>query len=82
MNIAFNKWLDVFIAEKRLDLETIIEAKGPSGMNYIPLANLLGAIKAAPRVEQKAIQMMIIRIDFKNGDVMDYFKHLAKAIAL
>lgn len=78
----FAEWLSRFIDEKGIDTETIIEAEGPSGTNYIPVACLVEAINAAPVNEKKGIRNMIVRIDFRNGDVMHYFKHLAGAIAL
>lgn len=51
-------------------------------MNLIPVQVLVDAICSAPRHEQAAIKKMIVRIDFLNGNVLDYFKHLAKAIAI
>ena len=52
-------------------------------MNLIPVGALLDIIKYdAPQNEQAGIKTMIVKIDFLNGDVIDYFKHLARAIAL
>ena len=80
---AFCNWLDTFVEEKGLDLEFQFEVEGKDwGMNYIPLEIVLGAIKNTTVQEQAQINDMIVRIDFANGDVMDYFKHLAKAIAV
>jgi hypothetical protein len=77
----FTKWLDTFINEKGLDLEQVLIVQGPSGENWIPLAVLRDAIVGAPKHERDGIKSMIVKIDFRNGDVMDYFKHLAQAIA-
>lgn len=74
-------WLRTFVREKGLDLEHTFDVDGPSGFNLIPLGCLLECIEQAPKSEQDAIKMMLIRIDFRNGDVMDYFKYLCKAIA-
>jgi hypothetical protein len=79
---AFERWLDVFIEEKGIDTEHLLEVVGPSGTNWIPVECLLDAIKAAPPHEQEAIKTMIVKIDFVNGNVLDYFEHLAQAIAL
>ena len=80
---TFQKWLDTFIEEKGIDTEKILEVPGPGGMNFIPVGSLLDIIKFdAPQHEQMGIKTMIVKIDFLNGDVLDYFKHLAKAIAL
>ena len=78
----FSKWLDTFIEEKELDTEATFEVNGPSGTNFIPLGCVVEAIKQAPAQEQKRIKAAIVRIDFFNGDVRDYFKHLAGAIAI
>jgi hypothetical protein len=80
--MTFTRWLDTFLAEKGIDLEHAFTVDGPSGENYIPVACLVREIKGAPFREQQAIKAMIIRIDFKNGNVLDYFRHLAQAIAI
>lgn len=83
MEQTFSQWLDTFVEEKNLNTEYVFEVEGEEwGTNYIPLACVIDAIKQANQEEKKAIRDMIVRIDFYNGDVMDYFKHLAKAIAL
>lgn len=79
--MTFDKWLDTFIEEKGLDLEHIFEVEGPLCTNFIPLGNVVEAMKLAPPHEQKEIKAMVVRIDFANGDVMHFFGHLAKALA-
>ena len=80
--MTFNKWLDTFIAEKGIDGEHILEAEGASGVNYIPVSILVDAIKATGESEKAAIKHTIVKIDFLNGNVVHYFAHLAKAIAI
>lgn len=80
--MTFTKWLDTFVSEKGFDLEQIFTVEGKSGANFIPLACVLDAIKAAPASEQAAIKTMIVRLDFRNANVCDYFRHLAQAIAI
>lgn len=79
---TFTNWLDTFTAEKGLDTEQVFTVEGASGPNYIPLGCVLDAIKSAPAHEQAQIKTMIVRIDFRNGNVCHYFAHLAQAIAL
>ena len=69
------------IKEKGLDLETAFTVNGASGANFIPLGVVLEHIEIAPTHEQKKIRTVLIKIDFQNGDVMHFFKHLAQAIA-
>jgi hypothetical protein len=78
----FKKWLETFIEEKGVDTEQVLKVAGPSGENSIPVACLLEAILQAPVHEQAGIKTMIVKIDFVNGDVLHYFQHLARAIAI
>ena len=79
---GFNKWLDLLIEEKGYDREQIFEVNGKGGMNFIPLEVVIEQMKAAPKREQDQIKNMVVRIDFMNGDILNYFKHLAKALAI
>ena len=78
----FNKWLDPFISEKGYDLETLFEVEGASGTNYIPLGCVIEAVKATSKQEQNAIKTMIVKLDFINANRLNYFRHLAQAIAM
>ena len=79
--MTFTKWLDTFIQEKGIDLEESFTVEGPSGTNHMQLVHVVAAIQGAPAHEQAGIKSMIAKIDFRNGDVRHYFKHLAQAIA-
>jgi hypothetical protein len=80
--MTFRKWLDTLVSEKGLDTEQVLTVNGPSGANFIPLSIVLDAIKATSASEQAGIKNMLVRIDFRNGNVVDYFRHLAQAIAI
>ena len=80
--MTFVKWLDTLISEKNIDTDQMLEIEGPSGINYMPLSIVIDAIKSAPKHEQIGIRNMIVRIDFANRSVVDYFKHLARALAV
>ncbi len=76
-------YLNNLITEKTgIDMGTAIVVDGPSGENHLTLGILVAAILAAPKAEQAGIRTMLVRIDFNNGSVLDYFKHLAQAIAI
>jgi len=77
---TFSKWIDVLVSEKGIT-DRMIEVEGASGLNIIPLEIIIDAIKSAPKQEQEKIKTTLVMIDFKNGDVMHFFKHLAGAIA-
>ena len=78
---SFNKWLDTFIEEKGIDLGQILEIKTENNTHYFEVGNIIENIKATTPEEQEEIKNMIVKIDFYNGDVVDYFKHLAQALA-
>jgi len=80
--MTFATWIDTFTTEKGLDRDQMLEAKGASGANFIPLGILIDAIKAAPEGERRAIKGQIVKLDFHNAPVMPYFAHLAQAIAI
>ena len=77
----YNSWLDTFIEEKGIDLGQILEVKTDKNTHYFEVGNIIENIKATIPKEQEEIKKMIIKIDFYNGDVVDYFKHLAQALA-
>ena len=79
---GFKSWLNRFVDEKGLDREEMIVVDGPSGENIMNLGVVLEHLLIAPDREQSAVRDMIVRIDFVNGNVMHYFKHLAKALAI
>ena len=75
-------YLKNLLEEKRIDLETIIEVEGPSGLNVMPLQVVVDAINSTGQHEKDQIRKTLVMIDFKNGDVMHYFRHLAQALAI
>ncbi len=77
----FAKWIETFVEEKGIAHE-ILEVEGMSGLNIIPVEALVEVMKSAPAHEQKKIKTMLVKIDFFNGNVLNYFKHLAHAVAL
>lgn len=80
--MKFEKWIDTFIEEKGIDTEFAFDVVGPSGMdNMIPVGCVIEAIKNMPAVHA-GFKNKVVAIDFANGDVMDFFKHCAKGLAV
>lgn len=80
--MTFTKWIDTFNEEKEVDLETVFEVEGKTtGPNFIPAAVVVEHIKIASKQEQAQIKNTLVMIDFKNGDVMHFYRHLAQALA-
>ena len=81
MNTRFNNWIDTLVEEKGIDLEECFEVEGPSGTNVIPYGVIVEHMKIAPTSEQRKIKDVLVMIDFKNGDILHFFRHLGQAIA-
>ena len=77
------KYLETLIEEKGLDLEgTIIEVEGKDwGMNMIPLGCVVDFIMSSGKDNQMSVKNTLVKIDFHNGDVMHFFKHVASFMA-
>ena len=81
MNKKFNNWLDTFLSEKGIDLDQPIFVEGESGLNFMTVENIVEFMKVTSSGEQKAIKNTFVMIDFKNGDVLHFIKHLAQGVA-
>lgn len=77
--MKFNKWLDTLIEEKEIDLEEVFEIKKNNETHLFDYAFIVEAIKNTSEKEQQAIKNMLVKIDFVNGDIRHYFRHLANA---
>ena len=75
-------WIYTLIDEKGYDLDHTFVVEGKDwDKNFIPLQVVVEHILIAPKEHQKAIKEKLVQIDFLNGDCLDFFKYLAKAIA-
>ena len=75
------KYLKTFFAEKNLP-NVSFEVTSPNGTpNFMETQMVIDAIMQAPQHEQKAIGDKIRLLDFHNADVLDFIKHLGKALA-
>jgi len=74
------KYLDTFFAEKNLPLQNWELEDNEGTTHWISNEVVIEHIKVANRQEQTQIANMIRRIDFANGDVNHFLKHLAGAL--
>jgi len=76
-------YLETLIEEKGLDLHaTIIEVEGEEwGLNIIELGAVVDYIMASGPANQAKVKDTLVKIDVMNGDVMHFFKFLAKFMA-
>lgn len=79
--MSFDKWLDTYVEEANLDTEQIIyEGDDNKGVLHImELGSVIDVIKSASSTEKAKIKNTIVKIDFMNGNVLDFFKYLAGA---
>lgn len=75
------KWLDTFIKEKNLPMEEVFSIDKNGTYNIMSYKTIYEHILITGENEQQKIKEMIIKIDFLNGDVLKYFRHLGTAIA-
>lgn len=76
---SFTKWFETFLSEKNLPFASW-EIEGEDGTHFIDSDVVVESIKSAPINEQVGIKNVIVKIDFANGDVNHFFKHLAGAL--
>jgi len=74
------KYLRVFFEEKDLPYADWDITSTDGTWNSISNEFVIEMIHVAPRSEQEGIANMIRKIDFLNGNVNDYLKHLAHAL--
>lgn len=70
------------VSEKEYDTEHLFEVEGNSGINFIPLGCVMDAMKQATKQEQEQIKNMLVKIDFANGDCLDFFRHCSQKLAI
>jgi hypothetical protein len=76
-----NKWLDVFVEEKGINLERAFEFTTEDTWNYMPVGAVIEFIKNLPINQQIKIKNTLVIIDFKNGNVYHFLEYIAKGIA-
>jgi hypothetical protein len=80
--MKFNTWIDTLISEKNIDTEATFDVEGERGTNVIPYGVVIEGIKNTSTSEQTQIKKTLVMIDFKNGDVCHYLRHLGQALAI
>ena len=70
------RYLKNLIEEKGVDLDTCINLDGHFGLTY---QMLIDFIMTMPRYHE-TIRTTLVKIDFLNGDVFHYLRHLAKGV--
>jgi len=80
-NKTFKNWLDTFIKEKEFSMENTFEINKKGCLNIMSYQTIYEHILITTKEEQEKIKKTIIKIDFLNGDILHFFRHLGQAIA-
>ena len=80
--MTFSNWIDTFISEKGIDPMQVLEVKGQSGLNMMPVSIVIDAMKATASGEQAQIKTAMVRLDFANAPIKPFIEHMAQAIAI
>jgi len=75
-----SRYLQTFFREKNLPTVDWSLTDDDGTVHLLTNQTVVAWIFVAPKHEQLAIGDMIRKIDFANGDINDYLKHLAGAI--
>ena len=78
MSKQFNKWLETFVAEKGIDMEEPVTVEGPSGDNHMTYGIIVNCIKTMRDHNKKNLKSYLVLVDFKNHDVKQALKDVAK----
>lgn len=76
-----SNYFKTFFEEKNLE-NKIYEVTAPNGtVNFIETNAVIERIKLTKGLEAEKIEEILTAIDFKNGDVHHFLKHLAQSMA-
>ena len=78
---TITSWINTFIEEKGVNLEESFEVNTGQLYHLMNYGVVVEAIKAASSNEQAVIKDMLVRIDFRNGSVAHYLRHLGEGLA-
>ena len=77
----FKNWIDTFIDEKDLPMEDTFTIDKNGTMNIMSYKTIYEHILIANDQEQEKIKNMIVKIDYMNGNILNFFQYLGKLIA-
>ena len=78
--MANKTWFDRFFDEKGIDRDDIFEIETEDSFHIVDYGFVIDCIKQTGSIEKLRIKNMLVKIDFANGDVKHYLRHLAQAL--
>ena len=77
----FKNWIDTFIDEKDLPMEDTFTIDKNGTMNIMSYKTIYEHMLIANDQEQEQIKNMIVKIDYMNGNILNFFQYLGGLIA-
>ena len=76
------KYIETLLTEKGISLSHTFEIKSDSlfGNHIVPLEVVIEFIETLSPPVQDQIRKTLIRIDFKNGNVLDFLEYITKGM--
>jgi hypothetical protein len=77
----FNEWLERFVEEKEIDPQETFEFEHDGELHSMPYGCVIEGVMSARDAEKIRIKQILLEIDYRNGDVKDYFRHLGHVLS-
>lgn len=76
-------YLNTLLEEKGISQERVLEVTGSEwGTNFMPISVVVDFLSNLDTNTQKKVKDTFVKIDFHNGDIVDFLKYIAKGIAI
>ena len=76
-----SNYIKTLLEEKNIQIDTEINIEDGNIKHIgLTLENVIEFISSLPKEIQKKIKLTLTEIDFRNGDIMHYFKYIAKGM--
>lgn len=77
------KYLNTLLEEKGISQERVLEVTGSEwGTNFMPISVIVDFLSNLDKETQNKVKNTFVKIDFHNGDIVDFLNHIAKGIAI
>lgn len=78
---AFRQWIDTFLREKGLSTEHMFDYNDDDGFATVSLGAIVDAVCASNETVKELVKHKLVQIDFRNGDVLHFFRYLGANLA-
>lgn len=80
--MKFSTWINTFLSEKEIDLDEEITIEDQIGQtNWLTVGVVVEGMLNTTQAQQNGIKAMLVKIDFKHGNVREYLTYLGVCMA-